>query len=79
MIRLILRFPVNVKLIVQQLNMHDESVIRNKNVRNFHIRKMDSYGCLKCINVSQIRSQCIFISVPCTNYICDMPCGCYGD
>lgn len=61
-IRLILKFPVNVKLIVKQLNMHDESIIRNKNIRNFHIRKVDSYGRLKCIDVSQTRDQCIFIN-----------------
>jgi len=79
MIRLILRFSFGVKLIVQQLNISNESVIRNENIKNFHIQKIESYGHLKCVDVNQIIRQCIFISVPCVNYICEMPFGCYGD
>jgi len=79
MIRLILRFSFGVKLIVQQLNISNESVIRNENIKNFHIQKIDSYGHLKCVDVNQIIRQCIFISVPCVKYICEMPFGCYGD
>jgi len=90
MIRLILRFSFGVKLIVQQLNISNvigyglEPVIRNENIKNFHIQKIDSYGHLKCVDVNQIIRQCIFISVPCVNYItntyiCEMPFGCYGD
>ncbi|XP_067217132.1 uncharacterized protein [Linepithema humile] len=77
-IRSILRFSVGVKLIVQQLNVC-ESIIKNKNIRNFHIQKIDSYGHLKYIDVSQIKNQCIFIDVSCANYVCEMPFGCYGD
>lgn len=78
-IRLIVKFLDSVKLVVQQLTVHNESVIRNKNITNFYIQKIDSYDRLKCIDISQITSQCIFINVLCTNYVCQMPFGCYGD
>lgn len=57
-ITLILRFPNGIKLIVQQLNIHDESVIRNKNIKSFHIRKVDSYDHLKCVDVCQMPFGC---------------------
>jgi len=63
MIRLILRFSFSVKLIVQQLNISNETVIRNENIKNFYIQRTDSYGHLKCVDVNQIIRQCIFISV----------------
>lgn len=78
-IRLILKFPFGVKLIVQQLNIYDKSVITSENINNFHVQKIDSYGHLKCVDISEIRNQYIFINVSYANYICEMPFGCYGD
>lgn len=66
-------------LILKELIVHREPVLRDPLVTVTHIMTVDRRGCLFAVMPSNIVNQCIFFNMDEANFISDIPYGCYGD